>query len=170
MANLIRRQLTLFVEQEDATTIEKVRQMFNPKQSELIKSHVTLCREDEIENLEAVIFNLSNLETTAIEIEFGKVTRFDNGKGVLLPAIPDNVKFQALRKQILTGLFDNPRLQEPHITLMHPRNSTCTDEIYKEICNFDFPNSLTFKKIDLIEQVNGGQWTTLQTFPLAGRG
>ena len=55
MTNNIRRQLTLFVEQKDAETIEKVRQEFNPKQFELIKSHVTLCREDEIQNLEQVI-------------------------------------------------------------------------------------------------------------------
>jgi hypothetical protein len=53
----IRRQLTLFVEQKDAEIIERVRQEFNPIQFNLIKSHVTLCREDEIQNLEQVISN-----------------------------------------------------------------------------------------------------------------
>ena len=48
----MRRQLTLFVKKEDAETIEQIRQAFNPRQFELIKSHVTLCREDEIQNLE----------------------------------------------------------------------------------------------------------------------
>lgn len=165
----IRRQLTLFVDPKDAEVIEQVRQEFNPRQSELIKSHVTLCREDEIEDLETVIVNLSNLRSTEVEIVFGKAIRFANGKGVLIPAMPDHIKFQELRRQILSGLFDNPGLQEPHITLMHPRNSTCTDDIYKEICKFDFPTTLLFKKIDLIEQMNGGQWRTLQTFPLVER-
>ena len=53
----IRRQLTLFVGEKDAITIEQIRQKFNPLQFKLIKSHVTLCREDEIENLEQVIEN-----------------------------------------------------------------------------------------------------------------
>jgi hypothetical protein len=164
--DIIRRQLTLFVEPEDALTIEKVRTKFNPRQSELIKCHVTLCREDEIENLETVRINLMHLTQTEMVIQFGKAIRFDNGKGLLLPELPDHQSFHELRRQILKGLFDNPRLQEPHITLMHPRNATCTDDIYEEIFNIPFPTELVFKKISLIEQRNGGPWKTLQTFPL----
>ncbi|MDX2190966.1 MAG: 2'-5' RNA ligase family protein [Bacteroidota bacterium] len=166
MVNTTRRQLTLFVEQEDAVIIEKVRAKFNPRQSELIKCHVTLCREDEIEDIETVLTNILNLTQTEIVIKFGKAIRFDNGKGVLIPSKPNNNDFQELRRQILNGLFDNPRLQEAHITLMHPRNSTCTDDIYEEICNLNFPTELIFRKIALIEQMNGGQWETLQTFQL----
>ena len=82
----IRRQLTLFVNPKDAEPIEKIRQEFNPKQFGLIKSHVTLCREDEIQNLEQLISNLLFLSQTEIVIKFGKAARFDNGKGVFLPA------------------------------------------------------------------------------------
>jgi 2'-5' RNA ligase len=167
----IRRQLTLFVEPTDAVIIEQIRQKFNPRQFEIIKAHVTLCREDEIENLEKVTSNLFLLiqKQQNIIIEFGKVARFDSEKGLFLPAINDNKEFEYLRRKILFGLYDNPRNQKPHITLMHPRNSTCTDKIYKQVEEKNFPTKLEFKKISLIEQENGGQWKTLQEFNLAGR-
>jgi 2'-5' RNA ligase len=160
----IRRQLTLFVDSKDAEIIEAVRQEFNPVQFRLIKSHVTLCREDEIENLEKVISNLYSLTQQEIVIEFGKAVRFDNGKGLLLPAITDNIGFQDLRRQVLIGLNDNPRKHEAHITLMHPGNSTCTDAIFHHIEKLSLPKQLSFKKISLIEQEDGGQWNILQEF------
>jgi len=162
----IRKQLTLFVDPKDAETIEQIRQEFNPRQFELIKSHVTLCREDEIQNLEQLISNLLSLTEGEIVIEFGKVSRFDNGKGVFLPATTDNAGFQELRRQVLLGLNDNLRKQEPHITLMHPRNSTCTDEIFQRIEKVNLPTKLKFKIISLIEQEDGGQWKILQEFEL----
>jgi 2'-5' RNA ligase len=164
VTNNIRRQLTLFVEQKDAETIEQVRQKFNPGQFELIKSHVTLCREDEIQDLEQVIANLLFLTQPDIIIEFGAVTMFNNKKGVLLPAKTDNIEFQKLRRKILLGINDNPRVQEPHITLMHPGNSTCTDNIFGQIEKIGFPTRLKFKRISLIEQKGGGQWHILQEF------
>ncbi|MBS1592599.1 MAG: 2'-5' RNA ligase family protein [Bacteroidetes bacterium] len=166
MTSNIRRQLTLFVEPTDAITIEQTRQKFNSRQFEIIKAHVTLCREDEIENLDQVISNLFLLTQTQqnIFIKFGKVARFDNGKGLFLPATNDNKDFENLRSQVLLGLYDNPRNQEPHITLMHPRNSTCTDDIFRQIEKLNLPTKLEFKRISLIEQENGGQWKTLKDF------
>jgi hypothetical protein len=164
----IRRQLTLFPEPADVLIIEQIRQEFNPLQFELIKAHVTLCREDEIENLEQVLSNLLLLIQTQqnIYIEFGKVARFDNGKGLFLPATNDNKQFENLRKQVLTGLIDHPRKQEAHITLMHPRNSTCTDHIFELVEKINLPAKLEFKQISLIEQENGGQWKILKNFEL----
>lgn len=164
MINNIRRQLTLFVEQEDAEAIEQVRREFNPSQFELIKSHVTLCREDEIENLGQVITNLSLLTEVEIVIEFGKPVRFANGNGVFLPAMSNRGEFQTLRRRVLSGIIDNPGNQEPHITLMHPRNSTCTDDLFEQIEKVSFPTKLRFKRISLIEQQGGGKWKILQEF------
>lgn len=148
--------------------IEQIRQQFNPLQFELIKAHVTLCREDEIENLEQVLSNLLVLIQTQqkIYIEFGKVARFDNGKGLFLPATNDNKQFENLRRQVLNGLIDHPRKQEAHITLMHPRNSTCTDHIFELVEKINLPAKLEFKQISLIEQENGGQWKILKNFEL----
>lgn len=168
MTSNIRRQLTLFPEPADVLIIEQIRQEFNPLQFELIKAHVTLCREDEIENLEQVLSNLLLLIQTQqnIYIEFGKVARFDNGKGLFLPATNDNKQFENLRRRVLSGLIDEPEKKEAHITLMHPRNSTCTDTIFELVEKINLPAKLEFKRISLIEQENGGQWKILKNFEL----
>lgn len=171
MKSNIRRQLTLFVPPDDAVTIEQIRQEFNPRQFGIIKAHVTLCREDEIENLEKVILNLFSLKLTqaTIFIEFGKAARFDNGRGLFLPATSDNKDFDHLRRQVLSGVIDNPGKQQAHITLMHPRNSTCTDKIFEQVEEINLPSKLNFKTISLIEQNNGGKWNVLHEFNLADR-
>lgn len=161
-----RIQLTLFVDPKEAVTIERVRQEFNPRQFELIKAHVTLCREDEIQDLEKVVSNLLLLTQTQpnIFIEFGKVEKFDNGKGVFLPGANENEQYNELRRRVLSGVEDNSRNMKPHITLMHPRNAACNDEIFKQIEKINFPTKLEFKQISLIEQVDGGKWKILKNF------
>jgi len=161
-----RQQLTLFVDKKDAIEIEIIRKKFNPRQQQLIDSHVTLCREDEIANIDKVLENLQNLDTPPITIQFGQATRFDNNKGVLLPASDDNEQFHQLRKKILTALNIPIRRHEPHITLMHPRNSDCTDETFEEIKSVSLPTSLKFDTVSLIEQIDGGQWQIINRFDL----
>lgn len=159
----IRRQLTLFVHPDNAHEIEKIRHQFNPRQQELIAAHVTLCREDEIENIEAVLNTLRKLEKSIITIRFGHPIRFEDGKGVLLPASGDNTQFHQLRLKVLPGPDMVVRRHEPHITLMHPRNSICTDEVFEAIRKITLPTTLTFHNVSLIQQVDGGQWETLKT-------
>lgn len=168
MERKIRRQLTLFVNKKDAREIENIRKQFNPKQYSLIASHVTLCREDEIEDLTVVLGKIQQLNTPKISIQFGKVIRFNNDKGVLLPASEDNEEFQELRLKVLTGLNFQVKRHDPHITLMHPRNSTSTNEIFKAIEKINLPTSLSFKTVSLIEQVDGGQWQILKSYKLKG--
>lgn len=169
MNNTIRRQITLFVEPKDAEKIEQIRQEFNPEQFEIIKAHVTLCRENEIEDLEKVRSNLFSLTLTDIDITFKKIERFHNSKGLFLPATNNNEAFDKLRRQVLCGLIDNPVKQEAHITLMHPRNSTCTDAIFKQVETISLPAKLNFKTISIIEQKKGGKWKILEEFNLTGR-
>jgi 2'-5' RNA ligase len=164
--NKTRTQLTLFINEKDAKIIEAIRQKFNPKQYALIKSHVTLCREDELENIKQILYNLTHLKHNSITINFGNIICFSDKKGVLIPAIGSLESFENLRKDILKGIIENPRIQEPHITLMHPRNATCTDEIFAEIQKFDLPNALNFTKISLIEQEIGQKWRILKEFDL----
>lgn len=163
-----RRQLTLFVDPEQANEIEQVRQRFNPIQQALIDSHVTLCREDELIEWEVVSSNLQQLVAPGITIHFGPVTRFEQGLGVMLPAKGDNEEYHSLRAKVLAGIPGPFRRPEPHITLMHPRNSSCTNELFTAIQEFRFPVSLVFKEISLIEQVNGGKWHVLERYPLKG--
>ncbi|RYY00847.1 MAG: 2'-5' RNA ligase family protein [Gammaproteobacteria bacterium] len=166
MDKSIRQQLTLFVDKKDASEIESVRKKFNPRQQQLIDSHVTLCREDEITSINKVLDTLQNIDTSAIIIQFGQATRFDNNKGVLLPASGDNEQFHQLRKKIFTALNIPERRHEPHITLMHPRNSNCSDESFEEIKSVSFPTSLKFDTVSLIEQIDGGQWRIIKRFNL----
>lgn len=161
----VRRQLTLFLDEKYASEIEKIRLQFDPVQYGLIKSHVTLCREDEIENSQQILESVSSLNQKSITINFEKIVRFSDGQGVLISAYQNNPEYHDLRRKIL--LSDKSiRFFEPHITLMHPRNSTCTDEIFNQIKKFDFPEKIKFDTVSLIEQVDGGEWKILQKFKI----
>ncbi|WP_299335937.1 2'-5' RNA ligase family protein [uncultured Psychroserpens sp.] len=159
----IRRQLTLFINEPNGS-IEKIRAKFNPRQYHLIPAHVTLCREDEIEPIEKTIQRIKSISLEkAIRIEFGKAERFADGKGVYISSIGSNNEFKALRKLVL-GQTELKKEQVPHITLMHPRNATCTNDIFESIGNYDLPTELSFGKISLIEQINSGKWNMLEEF------
>lgn len=161
-----RRQLTLFIPGQNEA-IEKIRAEFNPEQYDLISAHVTLCREDEIEQIEKVIENIKSISLDKpVRIKFNPPERFENGKGVYIPAKRDNPDFYELRKAILNGLNEFPGKPLPHITLMHPRNSTCTDLIFERIKKYEFPTELIFDTISLIEQHNGGPWIIIEQFAI----
>ncbi|NQX39873.1 2'-5' RNA ligase superfamily protein [Pedobacter steynii] len=161
-----RRQLTLFISDQNEI-IEKIRAEFNPIQYQLIAAHITLCREDEIASIETVIANIKSIAgNKPLEIEFNPPLRFENGKGVLIPAKEQNSAFDELRTMVLKGINASPRKQEAHITLMHPRNSTCTDLIFEQIQAYKLPAQLSFNKISLIEQKDGGQWFTIEEFQI----
>ena len=164
--NVKRIQLSLFVNEKDSEIIESVREEFNPVQYELIKCHVTLCRDEELTAIEKVIENLENLRYPTFMIEFGGVQRFSDGKGVLIPGIGHNESFQALRALILKGVVNNPVKQEPHITLTHPRNSTCTDNDFSKIEKMKLPDKLEFTKISVIQQEEKSKWNILKSFLL----
>lgn len=162
----IRRQLTLFLS-EQYEEIEKIRAEFNPVQYALIAAHVTLCRENEIEKLDQIINNINSISfTQPLEIEFEQAEKFDNGKGVFIAAKAGNPDFQKLRELILKGATEFNKNYLPHITLMHPRNSTCTDELFDEIKKHQLPSIIVFDTISLIEQIDGGRWSIIEQFPI----
>lgn len=162
-----RKQLTLFITEKHAETIEDIRGKYNPAQYALIKAHVTLCREDEIENISTIIESLESLSHKSIIINFDKIVRFSNGKGVLISATKINTEYHELREEILKNANAKIKFHEPHITLMHPRNSTCTDEIFEKIKKCSFPFALSFEKISLIEQILGQPWKILSEYYLS---
>jgi len=59
--------------------------------------------------------------------------------------------------------------QVPHITIMHPRNSICNDEIFEQIKKQEFPTELEFKKISLIEQRSGEKWNVTKEFNIVNK-
>jgi hypothetical protein len=161
----LRRQLTLFAD-DPMGLLAHVRTTYNPVQAALIAAHVTLCREDELEPLDAVWPRLKGLDLGGpLVLDMGAAERFSEGQGVLLPAIGGLEAFADLRRRILAHI-DTPRVQAAHLTLMHPRNATCTDAIFAEIAALELPRRLVFYLVDLIEQVDGGMWQTLDQCPL----
>src|SRR6185503_12742721 len=98
-----RTQLTLFVDERDAAGVEKIRDELNPAQALLIKSHVTLCREHELIDLDRVRHNLRTGELCGIALDLGRPQRFSGGTGVRLPAVGDARAFHDLRRTVLRG-------------------------------------------------------------------
>ena len=129
-----------------------------------------MCREDELDPIEQVMQNLEKLNHTYISINFGPVIKFSDDKGVLIPATGENEEFHQLRKLILEGVIENPRNHEPHITLLHPRNSTCTESIFQQIAKIKLPDKIAFKKISLIAQEGESKWNILEEYTLKDRG
>jgi len=161
-----RIQLTLFVDEGQSEIIEYIRRKYNPAQHALIKSHVTLCREDELEQTEAILQTVARLDSPPVTIDFGNMVRFSEGKGLMMPAIGENRSFHELRKRVLKDTTPNPRIHEPHITLMHPRNAACTDDLFRELAKISLPHKLDFTKISLIRQEEGKVWEILDEFSL----
>jgi 2'-5' RNA ligase len=160
-----RRQLTLFVNKNDSIEIEEVRKKYNLIQFQIIAAHVTLCREDELLNLKQVIENLEKNDFNKLQMSFEKAIRSSNQKGVLLPA-KGFESFQNLRKNVLNGSIKVPKNLNPHITLLHPRNASLTDEIFNEISEYKFPQKINFSKVSLIEQEIDSKWEILREFDL----
>jgi len=164
-----RKQLTIFLDEIEAIPIESIRSTFNPRQYELIKSHITLCREDEIEELDVIKNNLQNIEVYEFELQTNGLKRFSEGKGLLISIKDEDRKFQKLRELVLKNGNSIPREHKAHITLMHPRNSTCNDAKFEEIKKFELPKKLSIKRISLIEQEIGEKWRTLKEFELKNK-
>ena len=131
-----RQQLTIFLDDIESRTIESIRRKFNPKQFKLIRSHITLCREDEIKDLSLIQSKLRKIEIYEFQLKVGRLKRFSEGKGVLIAIEDEKNQFHKLRELILQNKNSFPREHKAHITLMHPRNSTCDD---KKL--YSFPSS-----------------------------
>lgn len=161
--------MTIFLDEIESETIESIRQRFNPVQYGLIKSHITLCREDEIEDWDPIQNNLENLRIEKFALETGELIRFYDGKGVYLSIKDEAQRFRNLREAVLQNGEQRPREHEAHVTLMHPRNSTCDEAKFKEILKVDIPKKLSITKISLIEQEIGKQWHILQEYSLSDK-
>ena len=164
-----RKQLTLFLESSQEA-IEKIRASHNPEQFKLISAHVTLCREDEIQQLSEIIENIKAVRLPKpLCLEFDRIRRFSDGRGALLPSKGNNLEFHELRKALLKGISEPPRDHEPHITLMHPRNSSCSAELFSELRQVPLPSEFFFSKISLIEQNSEEKWRILEEFVISGK-
>lgn len=155
-----RRQATLFL--TGLPAIENIRERFNPAQARLIATHVTLIREHEVDDWRVLAERARKFSLPEIALQFGG-PRLENGL-LYLPCVGGTTEFHGLRADLL----DSPAAcqHSPHITLIHPRNGTCSDESFDAISASLEPFEHVFSEIAFIEQRNGGAWQTLETFRL----
>ncbi len=158
--NARRRQASLFL--SGFPEIEEFRHRFNPAQAALIPAHVTLCREDEVEDWSALQDRIRAVGPIDITIEFGIPIRQEHF--VYLPVVESTVRFENLRLALLGTPTQSPRLHLPHLTIIHPRNGVCTDAIFQELLRHFVPFSASFCEISLIEQRDGGPWSRFACF------
>lgn len=154
-----RRQASLYLpDGNDRRRIEILRRRFNPAQAALIPAHVTLCREGEVTDWEALAARAQDLRPIKVSLRFGPPVR--EGNLVFLPATGPVAQFDDLRAALLSSGGTPPRRETPHITLVHPRNGTCDDAAFRDIRAAAVPFTAVFNMIMLIEQRNGGVWRT----------
>jgi hypothetical protein len=158
----VRRQATLYLPSPLSKTVESIRSRFNRAQFDLIRAHVTLCREDDVCDWDEFASSLIAVGTIDVALEFGLPVRDNNL--VYLPTIGSNKSFDTLRNLLFSTRSTLPRKHNPHITLIHPRNGICPDAVFDEITSRCKPFSSTFRYVTLIEQVDGGHWQDLSTF------
>lgn len=158
----LRRQATLYLPLPHCVQVESLRSRFNRAQFELIRAHVTLCREDEVLEWDELAARLSRMKTIEVTQEFGMPVR--DGNLVLIPAIGSTESFDSLRHSLLAKDGSSPRKSEPHITLIHPRNGTCDDSVFNEITRESQPFAVVFRAVTFIEQLTSGPWRDLATF------
>lgn len=157
----MRRQITLFVPSPLAPRINALRRRFNPVQASLIAAHVTLCRDDEVQHWGRIQSHVQQLSGHSVELQFGSPMK--EGNGVYLSAIEGVDAFHQLRQVVLEDT--DCRIQTPHITLVHPRNGTCSDAdfevISRECGGLDL--SIMFSQITFIQQPPGRPWEAIRS-------
>ena len=152
-----RRQASMYL--SDVPEIEDLRIRFNPVQAQLIPAHVTLVREDEVHDWSVFETRIQEQLPIRLTLGFGCAVRDENL--VFLPAVLGVEQFDDLRHRLLSDGIKRPRNQTPHVTIIHPRNGTCTDAAFEEIAQRLQPFTTTLSEISLIEQTNGGPWVRL---------
>jgi hypothetical protein len=154
-----RRQATLYLPEPHAAAVEQLRSTHNPAQHALIRAHVTLCREDEVHDWTELASRLKTIGPIAISLVFGSPVR--DGNLVYLPVTSLTSSFDRLRTSLLARSGTSVRKHEPHITLIHPRNGSCSDATFAQIMSHSIPFEATFRAVTLISQEGGGPWRDL---------
>lgn len=162
-----RVQLSLYVPTSSAEILEATRRLLDPIQCSLIPAHVTLCREEDLQDL-----NLANLVSIIassgagpMSLKFGSPQVFQE-HGVLLPCIEGEEEFQELRCRLLGSR--SVRRQAPHITLAHPRNSCSPHNKPSNLGAVPSGLVITFSEVRYIMQEAAMPWQVIATYPLLG--
>jgi hypothetical protein len=161
-----RRQLSLFLPEPERSLVDAVRAEVDPRQHALIPAHVTLCREDEVEDWDALWKRLEALGPIRVELELGAPLRLSH-RTILLPVSGSTASFDELRTALLGESAPSMR---PHVTLLHPRNGAGKDGCLDVARKKRLPASVILREVSMIEQVDGGTWRVLASHGHGDRG
>ena len=162
-----RVQLSLFVPPLIADRLEQVRELLDPVQAQLIPAHVTLCREDELQDIDFADLGaiVASSGAGAIRLKFGGPEVFQ-GHGVLLPCIEGEEEFHEVRCRLLG--YRSVRRHAPHITLAHPRNPRSPQNSVANHLAVQAGLVITFAEVQHIRQEASMPWRVLARHALAG--
>lgn len=153
----LREQLTLFVPRVQGEPLEALRHALDPVQARLIAAHVTLCREDEIADLDRVLLFERLRGMGPLRLAFGPAERFQ-GHGIMLPCVAGEADFQAMRREVLGSAA---RGHAPHLTLAHPRNPRAAGNLLLDTPGLPRHIAITFVAVSMIRQYGGQPWQQL---------
>ena len=157
---MIRRQLSLYVAEPEASMLEALRLVLDPVQQALIPAHATLAREGEFGQRSDLEWRerVAGLREPCLRMGFGIAEAFHE-HGILLHCLAGQEGFEALRARVL-----GPALLPlaPHITLAHPRNPRAPgNSLAAARAALPERLDLRFDTLNLVEQHNGGRWRVL---------
>jgi 2'-5' RNA ligase len=153
----------MYAPENAAKAIEEVRKTVDPIQSALIPAHITLCREDELDDLSKLHDRLSSIPFKPLTLRFGRPEIF-SGHGLLLNCIEGADDFRLLREYLLDS--KNIRNQAPHITLAHPRNPKSVGNLVSAAAVLPAVITINFPAIYLIGQEASEPWRILARYHL----
>lgn len=151
-----RRQVSLFVTEPERTELEALRERADPVQHALVPAHVTLVRDEDVDDWPAVRARLESLAPIRLVLALGPPRELDGG--VALPVAGATAAFDQLRALLLEGQPGRNRRQTPHLTLLHPRNRAAWGLTLEVVCAYHPPAHVRFDHAVLIEQTPGEPW------------
>jgi hypothetical protein len=155
----------MFVPEDALVHFEDLRRSLDPIQSRLIPAHVTLCRENELNQISEseLQVRFSQVHLGPITLHFGRPEVFD-GHGILLHCIGSVNEFRVLREHVLGSSTIGE--QRPHITLAHPRNPKAHGNSLANASRLGAGITIAFPAVQLIEQHGVQPWKVLRQFEL----
>jgi hypothetical protein len=153
----------MYLPLDQASVVEDARLVADPIQHHLIPAHVTLCRDEELEDLSGIEARLQTFAPGSIDLGFGSPEVFQ-GHGIVMRCVSGLEPFRKLR-EILLGSSDINDHQ-PHITLAHPRNSKAVGNSLANTDSISTPFFVRLSQIALIEQEGAAPWEIVREYAL----
>ena len=157
---VIRRQLSLYVAEPEASRVEALRRVLDPVQQSLIPAHATFARDGDLGMGSDLEWRerIAGLRESGLRLRFGPAEVFQL-HGILMRCVDGLDRFEAFRARVLGPAT---LALVPHITLAHPRNPRAPGNSLA-LARERLPDGLElrFESLNLIEQHDGGRWRVL---------